>query len=74
MECQLKLSDKVPFVFARGTGQVEDAMEAVRIAGLTAERGNQNYTVPAGVDLTTGTWTVLVWCDTFSVEVANATL
>lgn len=44
------------------------------VAGLTAERGNQNYTVPDGVDLTTGTWTVLVWCETFDVEVANATL
>ena len=44
------------------------------IAPLTAERGNQNYEVPAGLDLTSGPWTVLVWCDTFSVEVANATL
>jgi len=44
------------------------------VAPLTAERGNQNYTVPEGVDLTTGTWTVLVWCETFAVEVANATL
>jgi hypothetical protein len=44
------------------------------VAPLTAERGNQNYAVPGGVDLTTGTWTVLVWCETFDVEVANATL
>lgn len=48
--------------------------EGVYVADLTAERGNQNYAVPAGVDLTTGTWTVLVWCETFDVEVANATL
>ncbi len=46
----------------------------IHVAQLTAERGNQNYTVPDGVDLTTGTWTVLVWCETFAVEVANATL
>lgn len=44
------------------------------VAALTAERGNQNYTIPAGVDLTSDTWTVLVWCETFDVEVANATL
>ena len=44
------------------------------VAALTAERGNQNYTVPDTVDLTSGTWTVLVWCETFDVEVANATL
>ena len=44
------------------------------VAPLTAERGNQNYTVPPDADLTNGTWTVLVWCETFDVEVANATL
>ncbi|MEM7140111.1 MAG: DM13 domain-containing protein [Actinomycetota bacterium] len=43
------------------------------VAGLTAERGNQNYFPPESVDLTSGTWTVLVWCETFAVEVANAT-
>ena len=44
------------------------------VAALTAERGNQNYTLPAEVDLSLGNWTVLVWCETFDVEVANATL
>ncbi len=48
--------------------------DATHVAPLTAERGNQNYTIPGGVDLTDGTWTVLVWCETFAVEVANATL
>lgn len=48
--------------------------DGVYVAPLTAERGNQNYTLPEGVDLTIGTWTVLVWCETFVVEVANATL
>lgn len=43
------------------------------VAALTAERGNQNYFPPDSVDLTSGTWTVLVWCETFAVEVANAT-
>ncbi len=46
----------------------------VHVAALTAQRGNQNYTVPNGVDLSVGEWTVLVWCETFDVEVANATL
>lgn len=59
----------VPGADRRGVGG-----DAVYVAPLTAERGNQNYTVPEGVDLTTGTWTVLVWCETFVVEVANATL
>ena len=58
----------VPGSDQRGTGG------GTHVAPLTAERGNQNYEVPAGVDLTSGTWTVLVWCETFVVEVANATL
>ena len=58
----------VPGADQRGIG------DGVYVAPLTAERGNQNYEVPAEVDLTSGTWTVLVWCETFAVEVANATL
>ncbi|GIK99534.1 MAG: methyltransferase [Alphaproteobacteria bacterium] len=35
---QITLSDKVPFVFSRGAGQVRDALEMIRIArGVTAE-------------------------------------
>lgn len=48
--------------------------DATRVADLTAERGNQNYTVPSGIDPTVGEWTVLIWCQSFAVEVANATL
>lgn len=44
------------------------------VAPLTAERGNQNYTPPDDVELASGTWTVLVWCETFDVEIANATI
>ena len=47
---------------------------AIHVAGLKGEQGNQNYDVPETVDLSTGDWTVLVWCETFAVEVANATL
>ena len=57
----------VPGADQRGTGG------ATHVAPLTAERGNQNYEVRAGIDLSRGTWTVLVWCETFVVEVANAT-
>ena len=58
----------VPGADQRGLGG------SIYVAPLTAEQGNQNYSVPGGVDITTGTWTVLVWCETFTVEVANATL
>jgi hypothetical protein len=44
-----------------------------RIEGLRGNRGTQFYDAPSSVDLTTGEWTVLVWCETFDVPVANAT-
>jgi len=58
----------VPGADQRGTGG------ATHVAPLTAERGNQNYEIPDSIDITDETWTVLVWCETFAVEVANATL
>ena len=57
----------VPGADQRGLGG------GVEIAPLTAERGNQNYTLDPAMALA-GTWTVLVWGETFAVEVANATL
>lgn len=45
----------------------------VRLDDLRANRGRQYYEVPAGVDLSAGPWTVLVWCQTFGVPVATAT-
>jgi len=50
-----------------------DLGDSIQIAPLTAERGNQNYSVDPALTLE-GEWTVLVWCGTFAVEVANATL
>jgi len=48
-KAQLTLSDKFPFVYARGTGQVEDSFEMIRIArGLSHEQFNSavySYTV-----------------------------
>lgn len=58
----------VPRADARGLG------DAIRIADLTAQRGNQNYDVPTDLDVMSGEWTVLIWCQSFAVEVSNATL
>ena len=44
-----------------------------RLDDLRGNRGTQFYEVPAGVDLSDGPWSVLVWCQTFGVPVANAT-
>ncbi len=45
----------------------------VSLGLLEGNRGNQNYELPADLDLS-AEWTVLVWCAPFTVEVANATL
>ena len=44
-----------------------------RLDDLRGNRGTQFYEVPASIDLNNGPWSVLVWCQTFGVPVANAT-
>jgi len=44
-----------------------------RLDDLRGNRGTQFYEVPASIDLSNGAWSVLVWCQTFGVPVANAT-
>ena len=49
------------------------AQGAVELAPLKADRGNQNYEVPAGVDPATA-GSVVIWCKQFSVLFATAPL
>ena len=44
-----------------------------RLDDLRGNRGTQYYEVPADIDVVSGEWTVLIWCQTFGVPVANAT-
>jgi hypothetical protein len=46
---------------------------AVELGVLKADKGNQNYEVPAGVDPTTA-GSVVIWCKQFSVLFATAPL
>ena len=46
---------------------------AIELGRLKADRGNQNYTVPAGVDVS-GAASVVIWCKQFSVLFATAPL
>ncbi|HVE98880.1 MAG TPA: DM13 domain-containing protein [Mycobacteriales bacterium] len=43
----------------------------VRLGALKAEKGSFNYVLPP--ELATRGFTVLVWCEQFAVEIANAT-
>jgi hypothetical protein len=58
----------VPGANRRGKG------DGVRLDDLRGNKGTQFYDVPAGPDLSSGDWTVLVWCQTFGVPVAAAAL
>ena len=51
----------------------DDLDNAVRLDDLRGNRGTQFYDVPSGADVGSGPWTVLIWCQTFRVPIANAT-
>lgn len=56
-----------------GSGKEEPGDRAVDLGDLKGNQGTQFYTVPAGADLASGEWTVLVWCRAFAVPIAGAT-
>ncbi len=43
-----------------------------RLDDLRGNKGTQYYEVPSDVDLGSGDWTVLIWCEVFDVPIANA--
>jgi hypothetical protein len=51
----------------------KDPQGGTRLDDLRGNGGTQFYDAPAGVELKDGAWSVLVWCQTFGVPVANAT-
>jgi hypothetical protein len=51
----------------------EDHGDGTRLDDLRGNKGTQYYDVARETGLGTGEWTVLIWCQTFAVPVANAT-
>ena len=57
-----------------GADQTSIVDGSVALGDLKGNVGNQNYALPADVELAPGAYTALVWCDAFDVEFVGATL
>ncbi len=57
-----------------GADQRDLAPGSIHLGELRGNIGNQNYELPAGTELPPGDYTVLVWCEAFSVEFTAATV
>jgi hypothetical protein len=57
-----------------GANRESPGDDGVFLDDLRGNQGTQFYDVPGGTDAGTGEWTVLVWCRSFAVPIANATL
>ncbi|MDH3755269.1 MAG: DM13 domain-containing protein [Acidimicrobiia bacterium] len=47
---------------------------SIHLGALKGNIGDQNYELPPGTELAPGEYTVLVWCEAFSVEFVGATI
>jgi hypothetical protein len=55
-----------------GANRERPGDDGVFLDSLRGNQGTQFYEIPAGTAVTTGDWTVLVWCRAFAVPIANA--
>ena len=62
-----------PVAAAEGRDDVM-ASGYVDLGSLKGNKGDQNYDVPAGNDVTSGEWTVVIYCQPFHVIFATAEL
>ena len=61
-----------PLRSSPGGAQTSPAGGSVDLGQLRGNVGDQTYDLPGDLDLTPGEWTVLVWCEAFSVEFVAA--
>ena len=57
-----------------GADQSSLTEASIHLGELKGNIGDQNYELPPGTELVPGVYTVLVWCEAFSVEFVGATI
>lgn len=57
-----------------GADQTNPSDDSLYLGDLRGNVGDQTYDLPAAFSLAAGEWTVLVWCEAFSVEFVAATV
>lgn len=57
-----------------GADQVDLQPGSIDLGTLKGNVGDQNYEIPADIEVPPGVYTVLVWCEAFSVEFVGATV
>ena len=57
-----------------GPDQTSPVEGSIHLGALKGNIGDQNYELPTGTELAAGTYTALVWCESFSVEFVGATI
>jgi hypothetical protein len=57
-----------------GADQTSPVDGSLYLGGLRGNVGNQTYELPTDFTPTAGDWTVLVWCEAFSVEFVGASI
>lgn len=57
-----------------GADQTSPLEGSIHFGELEGNIGDQSYELPAGTELAPGAYTVLVWCEAFSVEFVGATI
>jgi hypothetical protein len=61
------------YLIAGGDAQAESPDDFKNLGGLKGNKGDQQYTIPKGVDIEKY-GTVLIWCRAFSVAFGTAPL
>jgi hypothetical protein len=57
-----------------GSDSYSPGAGSLHLGALKGNVGNQTYEIPTDFEVSAGPWTVLVWCEAFTVEFVGASL